>query len=183
MKKIKSIISLVLSAIFVIFISGCKEKEEENNHKDLYGVAIYQKTNDNKNWNTYSKKPNKINNLFSTEDGEIDYFEETEFLFYVYAKNAITPETYAEDYISNTTIISPKISDNILTITMERIAETSEILIFYIYKTEDNFIAEYVKNEKISSGTDAIIELEFNNENFSKIKLNLMQNISTNKKY
>lgn len=184
MKKFKSIISLALSAIFVIFMTSCSKKSsDDEEYKELFGVAIYQKTNENQNWNTYNKKPNKINNLFATENGEIDYYEETEFLFYIYTKNAINPETNPYDYISNTTIVSPKISENILNFSMERIKETSEVLIFYIYKTEDNFVAEYVKNEKISSETDATIEFDFHNENFSKIKLTLALNLSTNKQY
>lgn len=184
MKKYKNILHIVLSILIVILSVGCSNKKtEDEEYKELFGIAIYQKTNENQNWIAFNKKPNKINNLFSTENGEIDYYEETEFLFYIYTKNAINPETNPYDYISNTTIVSPKISENILNFSMERIMETSEVLIFYIYKTEENFVAEYVKNEKISSETDAVIELDFHNENFSKIKLTLALNLSTNKQY
>lgn len=183
MKKIKSLISITLCIILMLFISGCKNKNDKETYKELYGIAIYQKTNENKNWSTYSKKTNKLSNLITTTNGEIVYNEDPGFLFYVYSKSEITADLSANEFLSNTTINSPTISNNTLTFEMEKIKESSQILICYIYKNKDNFTLEFIQKENTTPDANETIELEINNPNFSKIKLNLLINISIKNEY
>lgn len=183
MKKVKSLISITLSIILVLFISGCKNKDDKETYKELYGIAIYQKTSENKNWSTYSKKTSKLSNLITTTNGEIVYNEDPGFLFYTYSKSEITADLSTNEFLSNTTINSPTISDNTLIFEMEKIKECSQILICCVYKNKDNFTLEFIQKENAIPDANETIELEINNPYFSKIKLNLLINITIKNEY
>lgn len=182
MRKIKSLISILISVIIAGFVVGCKKDTNDTlENKDLYGIAIYQNSNENTNWSTYEKKPNKLTNLISTVDGKISYPDEPEFLFFVYSSKPINDQT--NNYISNVTFTNPEIIDNTLTISMEKIRESTCVLICYIYKNKDNFTLEFIQKETMSADEDKSFELNIDNPNFNKIKLNLKINLSTKKEY
>lgn len=185
MKNIKHFICLVLSAAITFAMIGCGKttKDEAVEYLDIYGIAIYQNSPENKNFSIYSQNPKRASNLISTINERIVYAEEPEFLFYVYTKNPINLETKSSDYISNTTIEQPTISNNAITFSLERIKESSSILIFYIYKNKNNFMLQFIRQEDILQDSDELIEFELNNMNFSKVVINLRRNISIKNEY
>lgn len=161
---------------------ACKPKEEEPEPKPIYGIAVYQKDNADKMWNTYLSKPNKINNLILTENDEIIYDDMPSLLLFVYSKSEITPESKPEDFLTNTTMSNPIIDNNKIEFEIEKGLEVKEILIYYIYKSEETYYLVFAKHE--TNITDSSqIELEPENNLTTKIKVTLKNNLSTTEKY
>lgn len=182
MKKLKSII-MVLVMLSMVFVSACsKESKEDEPTKTFVGVAIYQNISSNKNYSKVQANANYINKIISTEDDKILYDEEPASLFYIYNPSGITSELNKNSFISNTENII-NLKDNVLDITMERILEASDVLIFSIYKNDkDSYSLELISEEDINQ-TSQSFEFDFSHDKFNKIKLTLKTNMTTNEKY
>lgn len=185
MKKLKSII-MVLVILIMVFVSACSKTNNDNNEtsdKTFAGIAIYQNSSSNKNYSKIQSNANYINKIISTEDDKILYEEDPEFLFYIYEPNGITDGINKDNFISNTTnLIS--LEDNILNITMERIFEDTDILIFSIYKNnKGKYSLELIGEEKNITQAIQSFEFDFIHNKFDKIKLTLKTNMSVNEKY
>lgn len=184
MKKLKSII-MVLVMLSMVFVSACSKTNNNNETPDktFVGIAIYQNSSLNKNYSKIPSNANYINKIISTEEDKILYEEDPEFLFYIYNPNEITGEINKDDFISNTTnLIS--LEDNILNITMERIFEDTDILIFSIYKNnKGKYSLELIGEEKNITQAIQSFEFDFSHNKFDKIKLTLKTNMSINEKY
>ena len=184
MKRFKIIIAVIISIILPFSFSGCSKPETENDARIFVGLAIYQKLDGDLNWSKFKAKPSAINNIILTEEDKIVTSEEPELLFYVYTQNEITSNTTDNNYISNTTKDEVTIKDNEINFRFERIIEDTEILIYYIYKLEDNtYYLEYkeIKNN-IKNNTENF-ELDITHSLFSKINLTLETNLSIKKEY
>ena len=183
MKHIKILLILVLSLIIPFSGLACS-KSEEPDTKKFVGIAIYQKLDGNLNWSKFSAKPNAINNIISTKDDKIILDEEPELLFYVYTQNEISSNTSDKDFISNTTKDTVTIKNNAINFRFERMVEDTEILIYYIFKLEDNtYYLEYKETkENISSETETF-ELGITHNLLSKVNLTLETNLTIKKEY
>lgn len=184
MKRFKIIIAVLISIILPFSFLGCSKSETENDARIFVGIAIYQKLNSNLNWSKFSAKPNAINNIVSTKDDKIVVDEEPELLFYVYTQNEITSSTTDKDFISNTTKDIVTINNNTINFRFERMVEDTEILIYYIFKLEDNtYYLEYKElKENVSNETESF-ELNITHNLFSKINLTLETNLAIKKEY
>lgn len=183
MKKLKSII-MVLVMLSMVFVSACsKESQEDEPTKTFVGVAIYQNVSSNKNYSKVQANANYINKIISTEDDKILYDEEPESLFYIYNPNGITSKINKDSFLSNTeSLIS--IENNILNITMEKILEASDVLIFSIYKNDKgNYSLELISEKKDITKSSQSFEFDFSHSDFNKIKLTLKSNMTINEKY
>ena len=184
MKQIKTLLCLIISAIFILPISGCKNPENDKDAKIFVGIAIYQKLDNNLNWSKFSAKPNAINGIISTEENKIVLDEEPELLFFVYTQNEITSNTADTDYISNTTKDTVTVRDSAINFRFERMIEDTEILIYYIYKLEDNtYYLEYQETKTNIKNETESFEFNVTHSLFSKINLTLETNLSIKKEY
>jgi len=184
MKRFKIIIAVLISIILPFSFLGCSKSETENDARIFVGLAIYQKLDGNLNWSKFKAKPSAINNIISTEEDKIVTSEEPELLFYVYTQNEITSNTTGSDYISNTTKDEVVINDNKINFRFERMIEDTEILIYYIYKLEDNtYYLEYKEIKSNIKNNTENFELDITHSLFSKISLTLETNISIKKEY
>jgi hypothetical protein len=184
MKRFKIIIAVLISIILPFSFLGCSKSETENDTRIFVGIAIYQKLNSNLNWSKFSAKPNAINNIVSTKDDKIVVDEEPELLFYVYTQNEITSSTTDKDFISNTTKDTVTVRDSAINFRFERMIEDTEILIYYIYKLEDNtYYLEYQETKTNIKNETESFEFNITHSLFSKINLTLETNLSIKKEY
>ena len=184
MKRFKIIIAVLISIILPFSFLGCSKSETENDARIFVGIAIYQKLNSNLNWSKFSAKPNAINNIVSTKDDKIVVDEEPELLFYVYTQNEITSSTTDKDFISNTTKDTVTINNNTINFRFERMVEDTEILIYYIFKLEDNtYYLEYKESKENVSNETETFKLNITHNLFSKINLTLETNLTIKKEY
>ena len=184
MKRFKIIIAVLISIILPFSFSGCTKSETENDARIFVGLAIYQKLDGDLNWSKFKSKPSAINNIISTEEDKIVTSEEPELLFYVYTQNEITSNTTDSDYISNTTKDEVTIKDNKINFRFERMIEDTEILIYYIYKLEDDtYYLEYKEIKTNIKNNTENFELDITHSLFSKINLTLETNLSIKKEY
>lgn len=186
MKIIKSILTLCMILISVTVFAGCKNNTNNDNEsaKAFVGIAIFQNQEINKNWKKIKNNPIAINNYVSTKDNKLVLSDNANFLFYAYSQDKITSETNLNNLITNTKVANAKISSNTLSVEMERIAEETDILTYYIYKLEDNtFYLEYAtKTDNITNASQKI-NLNLKTEDFNNIKLTVKTNLTTLKKY
>ena len=186
MKKINNILAILMILILPFSIAACsKETEKRNNDTKIFvGIAIYQKLNENLNWSRFNEKPSTINNIISTKDNKIILNENPELLFYIYSQNKITESTIDENFITNTQKETVLIKDNSINFTMARIIEDTEILVYYIYKLEDNsyYLEYYGKKENISKDSESF-DFDISHKLFSNIKLSIKKNLSIKKEY
>ena len=171
-------------AVLPFSFLGCSKSNNEKDTKIFVGIAIYQKLDNNLNWSKFSAKPNAINGIISTEENKIVLDEEPELLFYVYTQNEITSNTANTDYISNTTKDTVTVSDSAINFRFERMIEDTEILIYYIYKLEDNtYYLEYQETKTNIKNKTESFEFNVTHSLFSKINLTLETNLSIKKEY
>ena len=105
-------------------------------------------------------------------------------LFYIYTQNEITSSTTDSDFISNTTKDEVSIDNHIINFRFERIIEDTEILIYYIYKLEDNsYYFEYKEAKNNITDKTENFELDITHNLFSKIKLTLETNLTIKNEY
>lgn len=184
MKRFKIIIAVLISIILPFSFSGCSKSETENDTRIFVGLAIYQKLDGDLNWSKFKAKPSAINNIISTEEDKIVTSEEPELLFYVYTQNEITSKTTDSDYISNTTKDEVTIKNNKINFRFERMIEDTEILIYYIYKLEDDtYYLEYKEIKSNIKNNTENFELDITHSLFTKINLTLETNLSIKKEY
>ena len=184
MKRFKIIIAVLISIILPFSFLGCSKSETENDARIFVGLAIYQKLDGDLNWSKFKAKPSAINNIISTEEDKIVTSEEPGLLFYVYTQNEITSSTTDSSYISNTTKDEVTIKDNKINFRFERMIEDTEILIYYIYKLEDNtYYLEYKEIKNSIKNNTENFELDITHSLFTKINLTLETNISIKKEY
>ena len=171
-------------AIFPFSFSACSKQNNKTNTKVFVGIAIYQKVENNLNWSKFTAKPSAINNLISTENNKIKVDENPALLFYIYSQNKITTATTDDTFISNTTKDKVSIKDNTISFRFERIIENTEILIYYIYKLEDNsYYLEFQDTKTNISNSTEMFEIEIKHNLFSKIKLTLETNLTIKDEY
>lgn len=171
-------------AILPFSLLACSKPNDEKDTKIFVGIAIYQKLDNNLNWSKFTAKPNAINNIISTENNKIILDENPELLFYVYTQNEITSKTSDSDFISNTTKDTVSIKDSKINFRFERMLEDTEILIYYIYKLEDNtYYLEYKESKSDITKETENFELDITHDLFSKIKLTLETNLTIKKEY
>lgn len=169
-------------AIIMPTTLACKPKEEQPEPKPIYGIAVYQKDSHDKMWNTYLEKQNKANKLILTENDLIVYEDIPSLLLFVYSKSEITPESKPEDFLTNTTMKNPIIGNNKIEFEIEKGLEVNEILIYYIYKSEETYYLVFDRHlTNVADGT--ALELKPENSSISKITIKFRNNISTTEKY
>lgn len=186
MKIIKRILTLCMILISVTIFAGCKNNNnnDSTSAKEFVGVAIFQNQEINKNWTKIKNNPAAINNYVSTKENKLVLSDNASFLFYAYSQDKITSETNLDNLITNTTIANAKISSNTFSIEMERIAEETDILTYYIYKLEDDtFYLEYARETDNITNASQKINLNLKSEYFNNIKLTVKTNVTTSKKY
>lgn len=162
---------------------SCKPNQDDKNIKrDFYGVAFYQKIDGDSSWSTIKNKPSKATNLITTVDDEIIYSDFPATLFYVYSKTTITQNTDANCFTTNTTINQTLIKDNQICFEIEKILECSEMLIYFIYKSNNSYYLSFISYEtNITNGTE--LEFQLQDNAISKVKITFKDNLSKNEKY
>ena len=182
MKKLLKYISIAMSFVLLFLVSACTNNNSDPDI-DFVGIAIFQNSVENNKWNSIKQDKTLINNIIETKDNKIVYDADPEFLFFIYSQESISSYTKNSDYISNTTRDEVEITENKIKFTIERIAEDTDILIYFIYKIDGEYYLKFVKEaENISSDSKTII-LDIDNDHFDKIELNLEINLSTKKEY
>ena len=121
--------------------------------------------------------------MIETKDNKLVYSENQEFLFYVYSQNEITSIFNDSDFISNTTRDVVEIKNNTLNFTLERIAENTDVLVYFIYKNNDGYFLKFIQEENNISKETETINMEINNPHFNKVQLILDVNLSVKKEY
>lgn len=184
MIKFKKIISLLICVIAVVFVSACSpDKNNASSQSEFVGVAIFQNSIENTKWKAINKDKTLVNNIIETNDNKIIYSDDPAFLFYVYTQDSIGLETKDSSFLSNTTREKVLISDNKITFTFERLAEDTDILIYFVYKTTDGYYLKFIKSEDNISQDSETILLDIQHSNFTQVELNLKINLSINDKY
>lgn len=186
MKHIKALLLVFLSLFTAIFTVACKDDNdlEPFESKELVGIAIYQYSEENKNWDKIKKNPERINNYIETKDGTLFYGEEPEMLFYVYSTKTLSENSVNEDFISNTTKSPVTFDNKTLNIKLERFKESTSILIYFIYKLESGkFTLTYNSSKDNISENETSIILETENNYFTTINLTLCTNLSSKNEY
>lgn len=181
--KFVKYISAILCLILISFCSACIQSPAKSSNAKFVGIAIYQNSVENSKWENIIDDESLINHLIETEDDKIVYDQDPEFLFYVYSQNEITNDTKDSDYISNTTKDKVILESQTLKFTIERLAEETDILIYFIYKIDDEYYLEFVKAQDNISNESETISLEIENDYFNQIELNLKINLSVKEEY
>ena len=176
--KFKKLITFVLCMLISLFSTACLSANQKNSNPYFVGVAFYQSSHENNKWNTVKNNTSIINNMIETKDDKIVYNENPEFLFYVYSQNAISPNTEDRDYISNTTRKPVTLSNKILTFTLERLAEETDILIYFIYKDKNSYYLKFIKEQANITNESETITLNISDKDFTQIRLTLKINLS-----
>lgn len=184
MRKIKSILLAILVILSPIILCACNTKDTNNLQRDDFvGIAIYQNSTQNTKYNTIKDKPSLINNIISTEDNKIKYSEEIEFLFYIYNQSKITKSIKDEDFISNTKRSKCIAENNSFEISIERLFESTDILLYFIYKNNDGYYMVYQNEIKNINEENKTITLDLASNDFEKIIINLKINLSISETY
>ena len=182
MKFIKYI-NICLCLIMISFFAACSYSPSNSSNSKFVGIAIFQSSVENSKWDNIKDDESLINHLIETDDDKIVYDQDPEFLFYIYTQNEITNNTKDSDYISNTTRDKVLLDNQTLTFTFERLAEETDILIYYIYKIDDEYYLEFIKSQDNISNESETISLDIDNDYFNKIELNLKINLSVKEEY
>lgn len=186
MKHLKLILSIIFSIFITLSVSACSKNDDDDfvDNTEFVGIAFYQKAEENNYYSRYKKNPAQINDLIVTRNNEIAYTEKIDYLFYFYCKNKISSSTKSSDFLSNTTASNFKIENNSLSLSIERISEPTDVLIYFIYKNEDgSYKFSFQKEVTNLNAENTEIELEISNEDFSKIHLTLSTNLTSSKNY
>lgn len=182
--KIKRIINIFLCVLLLFISSACSTKDTATESSAKFvGIAIYQNSTENSKWNNIKDDTSLINNMIETKDNKLVYSDNQEFLFYVYSQNEITSIFNDSDFISNTTRDVVEIKNNTLIFTLERIAENTDVLVYFIYKNDDGYFLKFIQEENNISKETETINMEINNPHFNKVQLILDVNLSVKKEY
>ncbi len=182
--KLRKIINAMLCFVLIITTSACTPKTDENRtDSNFVGIAIYQNSPENIKWNNIKQDPSLINNIIETKDDKILYKEEPEFLFYVYTQNIINLNTNDNNYLSNTTRNPTTITDAIIKFNLERIAENTDVMIYFIYKINNEYYLKFVRAEDNISNEITSIIIDIDHKYFNKVEILLELNLSTKKEY
>ena len=186
MKNLKNILAIFMILILPFSFIACSNKTDNNDKstKIFVGIAIYQKLNGSLNWSKFNEKPSTVNNIISTKNNKIILDEDPELLFFIYSQNEITGSTKDENFITNTQKETVSIKDNSINFTIARIIEDTEILVYYIYKLENNsyYLEYYGKKDNVSKDSESFT-FEISHDLFSNINLKLEKNLSIKKEY
>ena len=182
--NLRKIINAFLCLILIFLSSACSKKNKNiTSESSFVGIAFFQNSTENAKWNNIKQDPSLINNIIETNDDKITYSDDPAFLFYVYTNESINKNTKDESFISNTTKDLIIIENSTITFNLERIAENTEVLIYFIYKIDEKYYLKFVKHQdNISEGSETII-LDIDHEDLEKVKLVLNVNLSTKEEY
>lgn len=179
----KKIIYFAFCLLILCFSCSCTPNNPTYDDANLVGVAIYQNAPENNKWNVVENNKSIINNLIETKENKIVYNENPEFLFFIYSQNILNNSSKNTDFISNTTRDNVYFEDSILTFNIERIAEPTDILIYFVYKENNTYYLKFIKEVNNISNEIASIVLKTKHPNFTAINLTLSTNLSVKKEY
>lgn len=184
MIKIKRFINITLCFVMAFLFAACSDKNNDSTASTTFvGIAVFQNSIENTKWESVNKDKTLINNIIETKDNKISYTADPAFLFYVYTQNEINSNTQDSEFISNTTKDIVSISNRKISFTFERIAEDTDILIYFIYKTSDGYFLKFIKEQSNISSSSETISLDIESDNFDTVELNLKVNLSVKEKY
>lgn len=186
MKRFYLFLSILFSFVIIFSVSACSYNDNNNSEivAEFVGITFYQKADKDNNYNRYKNSPAQINNLITTENNKIEYTEEVEYLFYFYSQTKISNNTKSSDFLSNTTTDNFKIENNNLNISIERINEPTDVLIYFIYKNEDgSYYLSFQKEATNLNSEETELVLDITSAEFNKIHLTLNTNLTSTKNY
>lgn len=178
MMKVKKLINFMLCSLLIAFSVACAPVRQPKDNPIFVGIAFYQNSSENNKWSVVKNNKSIINNMIETKNNKIVYNENPEFLFYIYSQNEINLETKDSDYISNTTRNAVTLTDQTLTFTLERLAEDTDVLIYFIYKDKDSYYLKFIKEQEHITSESETILINLSNNKFTQISLTLKINLS-----
>ena len=182
--RLRKITNMAMCFVIMLIVSACSQKSNNDEISPHFvGIAIFQSSTENTKWNTIRQDTSLINNIIETKDDKIMHSDDPAFLFFVYAQKLIDINTKDSDFISNTTRDQVLITNNTISFTLERIAEKTDVLIYFVYKNNDGYYLKFIKEQNNISEESKTITIDTNTSNFNTIEINLKTNLSTKKEY
>lgn len=183
MKKIWVLILVIICAVMPFVCTACSTGDDnEAELREVVGVAVYQNSAINEDWEMVYNNPNAINTKVFTKDGLLSYTESPPHLFYVYIKD-LTAENIQSNIETNTTIDSPEIKNSKFSLKLEVYDETSEFIIYIIEKKYGKYILACVKTITGFMAVEEAFEIKLENANLDEVNLLVSRNLSTNDTY
>lgn len=182
MKIINKILCLTLCCFCTILFCCCKSKDEpasEKNKTEAIGFIAYQKTSESEHYNKLLTTPSKITDYYEIKEDVATV--RSNHLFYLFSTDTFKTSSVK----TNTTIKDAIIDNKTLSVKFELALETSEAIIFIIYKHPDGtYTYEFDKIIKniSTSPIEMLINLE-DNSYVTKMNITLAKNISEQEEY
>ena len=182
MKKFKNILCCFMCAMLSFMLCSCKETpaEESTSTTQAVGYLVYQHATTSNRYETIKTNPNKITEIITITN---DTVTADNFVFYLYSADAFASGT--ENIKTNTTIKDEQITQTTLSVRFELALETTEALLFIIYKNPDGTIF-YEYDREITNISFSPIQETINldeNTHVNKIEVSFEKNLSIQEEY
>ena len=184
MKILNKILCLTLCCFCAVLFCSCKAKEEQGSKQtktEAIGFIVYQKSSESEHFNKLLATPTKITEYFEIKDNTAT--AKSNHLFYLFSTDAF--ETGTKTIKTNTTTKDIISANKTLSLKFELALETSEAIVFIIYKHPDGtYTYEFDKTIKnISTNPiESTINLE-DNSHITKMNITFAKNISEQEEY
>ena len=183
MKLVNKIISFALCILTPLILVSCKKSniETPKAKTEAIGFIVYQKTSESDAYENIKATPTKISDYFEITDNQAR--TTSNHLFYLFSTDAF--ESGSQNIKTNTTTKDYQLVNGTLSFTFELILESTEAIVFIIYKDEKGSIYyEFDKtlNDIDSSPITSILNFD-ENSFVNKLDITFAKNITEQEEY